>query len=194
LKAKKDHKKNSELTESILVQTVADAGGAKISDLEKNLPTSEDMLAAMIAIGNVVGGSSGYNPILMLSNIIGKSDTIKMIDEIVKFPLRFPDPTDEELAAAEQVVLSVGLGFGNQETAIENFMKTMTKEQEEMIASLEKNVIEKAMSAMMTSNGEPSQALIEEIKRQMREMQEKKGSTEMMPEEFKDLVKQQAQK
>jgi len=192
VKAKKEHKKNSELTESILVQTVADATGTKISDLEKNLPSAEDMLTAMVAIGNVMGGSSGYNPILMLTNLLGKNETVQMIDELVKFPLRFPDPSEDQLVAAEQVILSVGLGFGNQETSINSFLATMTKEQTEMIDSLQKNVIEKAMSAMMTSEGEPSPALVEEIKRQMREMNQKKGSTDLMPDEFKDLVKQQS--
>jgi len=58
-----------------------------------------------------------------------------------------------------------------------------------MINSLEKNVIEKLMNAMTLPNGDPSPALIEEIKSEMREMQTKTGSTSMMPEELVDLVK-----
>jgi len=41
---------------------------------------------------------------------------------------------------------------------------------------------------MTVENGDPSPALIQEVKRQMKEMEEKKGSTEMMPQELKDLV------
>jgi hypothetical protein len=188
VRAKKEKLHMSEITESLLVQTMDDAAGLK-SDLEKSLPTGESIMDAMIALGNVMGGSSGYNPVTMMANVIGKDDMGHMIDELMKFPLHFPDPDDKQLMAAEQVVLSVGLGFGDQNYAIDNFIHSLSDEQTAMIESLEKNVINKTISSMTTEGGDPSPALIEEIKRQMREMEKTKGSTEMMPEEFKDLVK-----
>jgi len=191
VRAKKEKVHNSEMSEMMLVQTVADAAG--LSEFEKTLPTGESIMDAMVALGNVMGGSSGYNPILMMSNVVGKNDMGNMIDEIMKFPLHFPDPDDRQLMAAEQVVLSVGLGFGDQDYAINNFIASLSETQKSMIDSLEKNVINKTIDAMVTESGDPSPALIQEIKRQMREMQQKKGSTEMMPQEFKDLVSDQAQ-
>merc|ERR1712048_1096175 len=191
IKAKKEHKRMSELTEGALVQTVASAGGnppSELAELEKYMPTAEDMLSAMVAIGNVIGGSSGFNPIQMMTNVVGKDDMAKAIDEIMKFPLRFPEPTEAQMEAAEQVALTLGLGFGSQESAINQFMGALSPEQKAMLNSLQTNVIDKVLNSMMTPNGEPTPALIEEIKREMREMQQKKGNTDMMPEEFKQLV------
>jgi hypothetical protein len=191
VQAKKANKHINEMTETMLLQTVSDAAGLKV-DLEKNLPTADSILDAMIALGNVMGGSSGYNPITLVSNVIGKEDTAKMLDEIMKFPLHFPEPEEKQISAAEQVILTVGLGFGDQDYAINNFINSLSQQQKDMVDSLEKNVINKAVSAMTTPSGEPSPALIEEIKRQMREMEKRKGNTDMMPDEFKDLVRQSA--
>lgn len=189
VKAHKENKHTREFTESMLVQTVASgAGKEESSDVEKFIPTGESMLEAMIAIGNVVGGSSGFNPIQMMSNLVGKKEMEASIDEILHFPLRFPDPTNEEIALAEQVVLSVGLGFGDQEDAIQHFINGISKDKREMIEHLEKNVIERVVNAMMLPNGDPTPALIEEIKSQMREMEKRKGNSDMMPEELKEMV------
>jgi len=197
LKSKKEHSHNSELTELSLVQTMTDAAGSRpsatpVSDLEKVLPTSEDVLAAVSALGNVMGGSSGYNPIQMLSNVVGKDKLTAAIDEVMKFPLRFPDLTDEELVVAEEVALSVGLGFMNQEQAVDKFVSSLSVEQKAMLDSLQKNVFEMLINSMETPDGKPTPALVEEIKAQMREMQKRKGNTDMMPDEFKDLVKDAA--
>jgi alkylhydroperoxidase/carboxymuconolactone decarboxylase family protein YurZ len=186
-RANKDHKHPKDLTETVLVQTVADAAGR--SDLEKYLPTADDMLDAMIAIGNVVGGSSGFNPIAMMTNIVGKSDMLKAMDEVMKFPFRFPDPTEEEMQSAQNVVLTIGLGFGSQEDALNKFIDSLSPEKKAMIDSLNKNVIEKLSNAMSTPDGEPTPALIEEVKRQMKEMEQKTGSTQMMPEDLKEMVR-----
>ncbi len=52
------------------------------------------------------------------------------------------------------------------------------------------NVFEAVINSMQTSDGKPSPALVEEIKSQMREMQNRKGNTDMMPQEIKDIVKE----
>jgi hypothetical protein len=136
IRANKEHKHVAELGDAMLVQTIAEAAG--MSDLEKNLPSSESMLDAVIALGNVMGGSSGYNPVKMLSNVIGKEDMIKMMDEMIQFPLHFPEPNANQLVAAEQVALSVGLGFLDQDVAIQSFLHVLSKEQQAMVDSLEK--------------------------------------------------------
>jgi hypothetical protein len=191
LRSKKDHTHNSDLTESTLVQTMADAAGSRppqMSDFEKNLPTSDDLLSAMTALGNVMGGSSGYNPIQMLSNVVGKEKLVQAIDEVMKFPIHFPDLTDDQLVVGEEVALSVGLGFINQQQAIDKFVQSLNEEQKTMISSLQKNVFDALVNSMQTPDGKPTPALVEEIKRQMREMQNRKGNADMMPQEIKDLV------
>jgi len=189
VQAKKMNKHNNELSQSILIQSLAGPSNVPQSELEKQLPTSEDVVDAMIAVGKVMGGSSGFNPVQMMTNILGKGEMQKVVDEVMKFPFRFPDFTDEQLVSAEQVVLSAGLGFSNQQLSIDQFLTILSEDQKTMINSLEKNVIEKLMNAMTLPNGDPSPALIEEIKSEMREMQTKTGSTSMMPEELVDLVK-----
>jgi hypothetical protein len=77
----------------------------------------------------------------------------------------------------------------NQDDALNAFLATMSDEQRSMIESLEKNVVEKFMGAMMTPDGEPTPRLIEEIKKEMHEMEERTGSTDQFPEELKDIVR-----
>jgi len=189
VQAKKMNKHNNELSQSILIQSLAGPSSTQAqSDLEKSLPTAEDVVEAMISVGKVMGGSSGFNPVQMMTNLLGKEEMKKVVDEVMKFPVRFPDFTDEQLLSAEQVILSAGLGFTNQQSAIDQFLGILSEEQKTMIDSLEKNVIEKLMNSMTLPNGDPSPALIEEIKSEMREMQAKTGSTSMMPEELVKLV------
>lgn len=143
IKASKQHKQVHELSEGMLVQTIAEAAGSpptqsSLSDLEKYLPTSADMLDAMTKIGKVMGGNGGFNPIQMMTNIVSENDMKAAIDEVMHFPLRFPDLTESQLAVAEEVVLSVGLGFTNQEQAMETFLAAMNDEQRRMITSLQK--------------------------------------------------------
>ncbi len=48
--------------------------------------------------------------------------------------------------------------------------------------------MEKLIGSMMLPNGDPTPKLIEEIKREMSEMEASTGSTAGMPQELKDLV------
>jgi len=173
----------------ILMQTDQASSEPSLAPLEKYLATPKDSLDAMIAIGKVMGGSSGFNPIQMVTNVVGgNAEMEKIVDEIMKFPFRFPDITENQMVAAENVMMSVGLGFVPQEKAIDQFMDVLTKEQRDMVEHLEKNVFEKLLNALNTPDGEPTRALVEEIKSQMRDMEKKTGSTEQMPEELKELV------
>lgn len=187
LEVHKQHKKNSELTELALLQSVAAAAGQK-QDLESKLPSSEAMVDAMVAIGRVMGGSSGFNPVQLFVNTVGKPELQSVIDDLMRFPLQFPDPTEPQIMAAEQVVLSVGLGFGNQEESISNFINSLSPEQQSMIDKLEKDIVDKLMGSMMTPSGEPSLRLLQEIKREMKEMESRSGSSDQMPQEFKQMI------
>jgi hypothetical protein len=145
VRAKKEHKLNRELTESLLIETVASAAGTNttvVSDLEKSLPTSKDMLAAMLAIGTVMGGSSGFNPIQIVSNVVGPDNLTDIIQEIMTFPLRFPDFTEKQFVVAEEVALSVGLGFMDQEQAIQRFEHALEPQQHDMLVSMQKVTLE----------------------------------------------------
>jgi uncharacterized membrane protein YuzA (DUF378 family) len=184
------------LTDSLLLQTLSEAAyksraqrdAEAKAKAEADLPPATTVLNALVAIGAVMGGSSGFNPMQMMTNIVGEAEMATTIDELMKFPLRFPDPTQDQLVAAEQVMLSVGLGFISQDDALNAFINTLTDEQRAMVDELEKHVIENVMGAMMTPDGEPSPRLIEEIKKEMHDMEERGVSSEQMPENFKRMV------
>jgi hypothetical protein len=143
VKASKEHKRNHDLSEALLVQTISEAAGspaisATAANIEKFLPTADDMLDAMLKVGNVLGGKDGFNPIKMMSNIVGEKEMKQSIDDIMHFPLRFPDLTESQLITAEQVMLSVGLGFESQEQAIERFISCLNVQQRSLVLTIQK--------------------------------------------------------
>jgi hypothetical protein len=191
IRSRKEKKHNHDITEQMLVETLADVAkaGPEASDLEKLLPQGGDVLAALVALGNVMGGSSGYNPMGILTSVVGEDKLSRAISEIMSFPLKFPDLTDEQLVVAEEVALSAGLGFMNQEQALDKFMESLDQNQRMLINSLQHAVFENIVDSMIAEDGRPTSGLVAAIKAQMREMQARKGSTEMMPEELKNLAK-----
>ncbi len=62
----------------------------------------------------------------------------QIIHDIMHFPIQFPDLNDTQVIAAEEVVLSVGLGFGNQQQAIDGFIESLSPEQKVLITNIQK--------------------------------------------------------
>jgi len=145
----------------------------------------------MVAIGAVMGGSSGFNPIELMQNVVGKEQMTECVNDMMHFPLRFPDPTEEEVVAAEQAVLAVGIGFTDQDTALNNFLQKLSPEKQQMVQKIQTDVFDKMMGALIDEKtGEPSERMVAEIKKEMHDMEEKAGNSDGMPQEFKQLVEQ----
>merc|ERR1719446_989214 len=98
-------------------------------------------------------------------------------------PMRLPEPTQQELDGAQNVLLMYGLGF-----ASEHFESVLSPETRAVVEDVQKNLVDKLLNAMVSDNGQPSTALVEEIKRQMRDLQKNTGTTDDMPAPMKQLV------
>merc|ERR1712023_213070 len=152
------------------------------------LPSAKAVREAMTAIGELLSNGNGYNPVVMMTNVMGGDvEMDKWMDSLMHLPKRLPEPTKKEIEGAENVLLMYGLGFESEEEAIAQFENVLTPETRNVVQDVQKNLVEKLINAMVDEKGNPSAALVEEIKRQMREMQNRVGNTDMMPEPLKEI-------
>jgi hypothetical protein len=180
--AKKSANFKASLEESALI-------GLASSNNDLDLPPAKSIREAMVAMGELLSNGNGYNPVVMFQNVLGgEAEMDKWMDTLMKLPTRLPEPTQEEIDGAQNVLLAYGLGFESEEQAIDHFMRTLSPSTREVVEDVQNNVVDKLTNSMINSDGTPSTALVEEIKRQMREMQNRTGNSDMMPEEMKAMV------
>eukprot|EP00299_Pterocystis_sp_00344_P007889 c2764_g1_i1.p1 GENE.c2764_g1_i1~~c2764_g1_i1.p1 ORF type:complete len:247 (-),score=69.41 c2764_g1_i1:41-781(-) len=145
----------------------------------ERVPDGKYTVDMMIAMGDKIKPLVGYNPMDIVTNLLGKDGFAEIVNNVTKFATEFPDTvTEDQVQHAEMVLLTLGV-FGPDSAAnmnaTQSFMQSLTAEQSKMMFDLEHSVLERLMNAMVNADGTPSQALVDEMEREMKAMEASPG-------------------
>eukprot|EP00301_Raphidiophrys_heterophryoidea_P013251 c2061_g1_i1.p1 GENE.c2061_g1_i1~~c2061_g1_i1.p1 ORF type:complete len:277 (+),score=99.18 c2061_g1_i1:125-832(+) len=157
-----------------LLQTSSLSGHNSTTAYE-NLKSANSTVEEMMGMGRQIEGLLGYNPMDMMTDLIGKDGLVEVVDNITMFSKEFPDTVSEEqVQFAEMMILTLGV-FGPDSSAnanaTEKFLGSLSHTQSDMLFKLQHNVLERLMSVMSNPDGTPSQKLIDETELQMHKLE-----------------------
>merc|ERR1712048_164166 len=163
---------------SLLLQTEADGNVTSDSKLPFNrIPDAEHTAAMMEEMGRKASAFTGYNPIEMMSDLLGKDGMTEVVSNVTMFETKFPDTvTQGQVEKAEMMLITMGVFGPDSEAnknATENFMGSLSDVQLELIYSLNQNVLDRITNVIIDpTTGEPTEAMVNETEKMIHQMEE----------------------
>merc|ERR1712048_935505 len=119
---------------NMLIQTHS----SKIDGPQNRLPDPEHTVELMNKMGQKASVFTGYNPVEMMSDLLGKDGMTEVVANITLFESEFPETVNQN--------------------ATENFMGSLSDHQLELIHSLNQNVLDRISNVMVDpTTGQPTQ-------------------------------------
>jgi len=168
------HKHSDEF--NMLIQTHSSATN-NITATGKRLPDPVHTVEQMNQMGKKAAMFTGYNPIEMMSDLLGKDGMTEVVANITLFEAEFPDTVNQnQVELAELMLITMGVFGPDSEAnknATQNFMGSLSDHQLELIHSLNENVLDRISNVMVDpATGDPTPALVNETEKMMRQMEE----------------------
>lgn len=159
---------------NMLIQTHAE-GAAELPF--NRIPDAEHTVAMMEELGKKASAFTGYNPIEMMQDLLGKNGMTEVVSNITMFETKFPDTVSQgQVEKAEMMLITMGVFGPDSEAnknATENFMGSLSDTQLELIHSLNQNVLDRISDVMVDpKTGQPTELMVNETDKMIRQMEE----------------------
>merc|ERR1711981_1177128 len=158
---------------NMLIQTHS----SKIDGPQNRLPNPEHTVELMNKMGQKASVFTGYNPVEMMSDLLGKDGMTEVVANITLFESEFPETVNQnQVELAELMLITMGVFGPDSEAnknATENFMGSLSDVQLELIHSLDQNVLDRISAVMVDpTTGEPTEAMVNETEKMIHQMEE----------------------
>merc|ERR1712110_703994 len=169
------HKHSDEF--NMLLQTTQSSTDNAAELGVNRMPDPEYTVKVMEEMGKKASTFTGYNPVEMMSDLLGKEGMTEVVLNVTMFETKFPDTvTQGQVEKAEMMLITMGVFGPDSEAnknATENFMGSLSDTQLELIHSLNQNVLDRISDVMVDpKTGQPTELMVNETDKMIRQMEE----------------------
>merc|ERR1712048_802474 len=169
------HKHSDEF--NMLLQTTQSSTDNAAELGVNRMPDPEYTVKVMEEMGKKASTFTWYNPVEMMSDLLGKDGMTEVVANITLFESEFPETVNQnQVELAELMLITMGVFGPDSEAnknATENFMGSLSDHQLELIHSLNQNVLDRISNVMVDpTTGQPTPALVNETEKMIHQMEE----------------------
>jgi len=169
------HKHSDEF--NMLLQTTQSSTDNAAELGVNRMPDPEYTVKVMEEMGKKASTFTGYNPVEMMSDLLGKEGMTQVVANVTLFENEFPQTVSQnQVELAELMLITMGVFGPDSEAnknATENFMGSLSDHQLELIHTLNQNVLDRITNVIIDpKTGEPTEAMVNETDKMMHQMEE----------------------
>merc|ERR1711981_1323755 len=169
------HKHTDEF--NMLIQTTQSSTDNAAELGINRMPDPEYTVKVMEEMGKKASTFTGYNPVEMMSDLLGKEGMTQVVANVTLFENEFPQTVSQnQVELAELMLITMGVFGPDSEAnknATENFMASLSDHQLELIHSLNQNVLDRITNVIIDpKTGEPTEAMVNETEKMIHQMEE----------------------